>query len=178
MTHLGPRYGALVQMSYVTRDMDAAIAHAETQLGITGFVRSRPEVEVLSYGVPRRLAVEAAIANLGTPGAVRQFEIIAPVAGAIEVYEGTASRDALLAFHHVGIAVPGPYAAWEALLADVRASGDPLALLFPAAPSPGTKLCFCYVDTRARLGHVTEYLWADPSLAGIAAAPWLGPPRS
>lgn len=168
--HIGNRYGQLIQMSYITRDMDAAIAHAEKELGLTGFHRSASEIEVSSYGETRMLGVKAAIVNCGS----RQFEIIQPVSGAIELYEDTfRNGNDLLAFHHVGIAVPGPYSEWEKVLAEVRESGDEFAFLFPAVPSPESKLCFCYIDTRARLGHFTEYLWADPSLAGIAAAPWL-----
>ncbi|WP_159977412.1 MULTISPECIES: VOC family protein [unclassified Novosphingobium] len=174
MTHIGARYGQLAQMSYVTRDMDAAVAHAETQLGITGLVRSQADIEVMSHGQRRRLAVKSAIANMGPPGAVRQFEIIQPVAGATEIYTDAVDLGAhILGFHHIGIAVPGAYSEWENLLAQVRASGDEFAYLFPAEPSPEAKLCFCYVDTRRQLGHYTEYLWADPALAGIPVAPWL-----
>ncbi|MEE4451822.1 hypothetical protein [Novosphingobium resinovorum] len=178
MTHLGARYGQLIQMSYATRDMDMAVAHAETQLGIAGFRRSESEIAVLSYGEQRRLGVKSAIANVGEVGAgagtLRQFEIIEPVSGVTQVYTDAVDLSAhVLAFHHVAVAVPGPYAAWEALLADVRASGDQLALLFPPEPSAEAGLCFCYVDTRRRIGHYTEYLWADPALEGIAVAPWL-----
>lgn len=168
--HIGDRYGQLVQMSYITRDMDAAIAHCETELGISGFSRSESEIEVLSYGAVRKLGVKAAIANFNQ----RQFELIEPVSGATEIYtdEVDLSRH-IINYHHIAIGIPGPYSEWERLLADVKASGDELAYLFPAVPDPSSKLCFCYVDTRKRIGHYTEYLWADPALAGIAAAPWL-----
>lgn len=170
MMHIGTRYGDLFQMSYITRDMDAAIVHAGTELGISGFSRGESEIEVLSFGEKRMLGVKAAIANLGP----RQFEIIQPVSGATEIYTDEVDISGhILNFHHIAIAVPGPRAAWAALLDEVRASGDEFAYLFPAVASPDDKLCFCYVDTRGRLGHYTEYLWADPSLAGIAAAPWL-----
>ena len=168
--HIGDRYGDLFQMSYITRDMDAAIAHAGAELRIDSFSRSESEIEVLSFGQKQTLGVKAAIANFGA----RQFEIIQPVSGAIEIYTDEVDLSGhILNFHHIGIAVPGPRTAWDALLEDVRASGDEFAYLFPAVPSPEDKLCFCYVDTRRRLGHYTEYLWADPSLAGITAAPWL-----
>lgn len=170
MIHIGDRYAQLVQMSYITRDMGAAVAHAEAELGITGLSPSEAEIEVLSYGVKRPLAVKSAIANIGT----RQFEIIQPVSGAIDIYTDAVDLSGhILNFHHIGIAVPGPYAEWQRLLADVKASGDEFAYQFPAEPSPEDKLCFCYVDTRRRLGHYTEYLWADPALKGIPAAPWL-----
>lgn len=174
MIHLGQRYGQLVQMSYITRDMDAALAHAEAELGLTGFARSESEIEVLSYGKPAKLGVKAAILNVGTGLATRQFEIIQPVSGATGIYtEAVDLSGHILNFHHVGIAVPGPYAEWEQLLTDVATSGDEFAYSFPAVPSAQAKLCFCYVDTRRRLGHYTEYLWADPRLKGMAAAPWL-----
>lgn len=170
MNPIGDRYGQLVQMSYITRDMDAAVAHAVAELGITGLSRGEAEIEVLSYGEKRPLAVKSAIANFGT----RQFEIIQPVSGAIEVYTDAMDLSGhILNFHHVGIAVTGPWTEWQRLLNDVKASGDAFTYLFPAEPSPEDKLCFCYVDTRHRIGHYTEYLWADPSLAGIPAAPWL-----
>ena len=170
MSYLDARYADLVQMSYITRDMDAAMRHAETMLGITGLHRSESEIEVMSFGQKRTLGVKAAIANLGS----RQFEIIQPVSGATEIYtEAVDLSTHVLNFHHVGIAVPGPYAEWERLLEDVCASGDAFAFQFPAEPAPDARLCFCYVDTRARLGHYTEFLWADPALKGIPAAPWL-----
>jgi len=168
--HIGDRYAQLTQMSYITRDMDAALAHCEAELGITGFARSDSEIEVMSFGQKRMLRVKAAIVNFGT----RQLELIEPVSGATEIYTDEVDLDKhIINFHHIAIGVPGDYSAWERLLADVRASGDDFAYLFPAEPAPQTKLAFCYVDTRKRLGHYTEYLWADPSLAGIAAAPWL-----
>lgn len=172
--YIGRRYGQLVQMSYITRDMDAAVAHAEAELGLTGLAVSESEIPVLSYGERRTLEVRAAIGNVPGAGGTRQFEIIQPVSGATEIYTDAVDLAAhILNFHHVGIAVPGPYAQWEALLAEVRASGDAFAYLFPEEPGPDGKLCFCYVDTRRRWGHFTEFLWADPSLKGIAAAPWL-----
>jgi hypothetical protein len=168
--HFGERYGHLTQMSYITRDLDAAVAHCESELGIDGFALTDAEIEVLSYGEKRPLHVRAAIVNHG----LNQFEIIEPVSGAIGIYteEVDLSRH-ILNFHHVAIAVPGDYADWEQLLADVRASGDEFAFLFPSQPDPESKLCFCYVDTRKRIGHFTEYLWVHQSLAGVAAAPWL-----
>ena len=156
MNPIGDRYGQLVQMSYITRDMDAAVAHAVAELGITGLSRGEAEIEVLSYGEKRPLAVKSAIANFGT----RQFEIIQPVSGAIEVYTDAMDLSGhILNFHHVGIAVTGPWTEWQRLLNDVKASGDAFTYLFPAEPSPEDKLCFCYVDTRHRIG--------------IPAAPWL-----
>jgi len=165
---LGKRYALLAQMSYITRDLDAAIEHARENLGIDHFHVSESTIPVLSYGTVQDLTVRAAIANIGR----HQFEYIQPVAGPIHVYTDEVDLDAqLITFHHIAIAVPGPHSEWEKLLAEVRESGDEFAFLFPAEPNPDLKVAFCYVDTRHRLGHYTEYLWWDPSLDGQPSFP-------
>jgi hypothetical protein len=165
---IGERYGDLFQMSYITRDLDAAVAHARDALGIDSFHTSESEIEVLSYGQLRKLAVRAAMANIGT----RQLEIIQPVSGAIEIYTDAVDLSGhILKFHHTAIAVRGDYEEWRKLLAEVAESGDELAYLFPAEQHAGQGLSFCYVDTRHRIGHFTEFLWVDPALKGLHAIP-------
>jgi Glyoxalase/Bleomycin resistance protein/Dioxygenase superfamily len=167
---LGARLDRLCQISYITRDLDAAMEHARAQLGIESFHVSESEIEVLTYGEVRPLALRAAIFVAG----VHQFEYIQPVSGAIEIYTDEVDLDAaLINFHHIAIAVAGPHAEWEKLLAEVRASGDQFAYLFPAVPDPAFPVAFAYVDTRHRLGHYTEYLWWEPSLGGTGGFPKL-----
>ncbi len=165
---LGTRYAQLFQMSYITRDLDAAIDHCRQHLGIETFSTTDAEVDVLSYGEVKPLKIRAAMANIGR----NQFEIIEPVSGAISIYTDEVDLSGhILNYHHIAIAVLGPYANWQALLDEVRASGDEFAYLFPPEPGPDDKLCFCYVDTRKRLGHYTEYLWADEAIKPIPAMP-------
>ena len=165
---IAERYGELFQMSYITRDLDAAMAHAREALGIEEFHTSESEIDVLSYGRPRKLAVRAAMANIGS----RQFEIIQPVSGPTEIYTDEVDLSGhILNFHHIAIAVRGGYEEWQKLLAEVAESGDELAYLFPAEQGPEQMLAFCYVDTRKRLGHYTEYLWVAPALKGMHAIP-------
>ena len=57
---LGLRYGDLFQMSYITRDIEAAMEHCRKELGITDFATSDSEVEVLSFGKLRPLTIRAA----------------------------------------------------------------------------------------------------------------------
>lgn len=164
----GTRYGDLFQMSYVTRDLDAAVALATSELGLPGFRMSQSSIEVLAGGRVQTLAVRAAVTVVGR----NQFEIIEPLSGPIEIYTAAADLSArLLTFHHVGIAARGDYAEWTRLLGEVRASGDEIAYLYPATPAPDDKVSFCYVDTRAQLGHYTEYLWWHPSLTGSPSFP-------
>ncbi|MGN6356756.1 MAG: hypothetical protein ACTHLU_04660 [Novosphingobium sp.] len=166
----GSRYGDLFQMSYVTRDRDAAVAYAEARLGFQDFRLSESQTEVLAGGRVQRLAIRAAMATVGG----RQIEIIEPVSGPIEVYtEGVDLTARPLTFHHMAIAVRGGTQRWEHLMAELRAGGDEIAYLFPARPDAATKVRFCYVDTRAAFGHFTEYLWWDASLDGMPGFPVL-----
>ena len=166
---IASRYGELFQMSYITRDLDAAMEHAKKELGIEEFSTTDAEVEVMSYGELKPLKIRAAMANIGR----HQFEIIQPVSGAAtSVYTDHVDLDAhILNFHHVAIAVRGHIADWRALVAEIRASGDEFAFLFPPEPSDDDKLCFAYVDTRKRWGHFTEYLWVDEDIKPLPAMP-------
>lgn len=169
--HLGDRFGDLFQLSYITRDMDQAIEHCRTALGIESFHRSQSTTEVLSGGRVQSLTVKAAMANIGN----HQLEIIEPVSGPVEVYTDAVDLSGhLLNFHHIAIAVRGGRAGWDKLQSELHDSGDEIAFLFPAAPSPDDKVRFCYVDTRARIGHYTEYLWWDEALTGLPSFPALG----
>lgn len=165
---IAQRYGQLFQMSYITRDLDAAMAHAKATMGIAHFDTTDAEVEVQSFGVMKPLKIRAAFANIGR----HQFEIIQPISGAIAVYTDEVDLSKhILNFHHIAIAVRGGIAQWRELIAEIRASGDAFALLAPVEASDEDKVCFCYVDTRKRLGHYTEYLWVDEAIKPIPAMP-------
>jgi hypothetical protein len=166
--NLSMRYADLFQMSYITRDMDAAIAHARKHLGIEAFHISDQVVDVLCQGKVQPLAIRAAMANIGR----HQFEIIQPISGPTHVYTDAVDLGShVLNFHHIAIAVRGDFESFERLLEEVRATGDEIAYLFPADPRPDAMVAFCYVDTRHRLGHYTEYLWWAPQLAGMPSFP-------
>ncbi len=165
---IASRYGELFQMSYITRDLDAAMEHAKKELGVTDFHVTDAEVEVLSYGELKPLKLRAAFTNIGR----HQFEIIQPVSGATSVYTDHVDLGShILNFHHVAIAVRGGIADWLALIEEVKASGDEFAFLAPPEPTAADKVCFAYVDTRKRCGHFTEYLWVDESIKPIPAMP-------
>jgi hypothetical protein len=165
---IAARYGELFQMSYITRDLDAAMAHCRQTLGIEDFSTTDAEVEVLSFGKMRPLKLRAAMANIGR----HQFELIQPISGATEIYTDEVDLSAhIINFHHIAIAVRGPFEKWLETLEEIRASGDDFAFLAPAEPTPEDKVCFCYVDTRKRLGHYTEFLWVDEAIKPIAAMP-------
>lgn len=165
---IAARYGELFQMSYITRDLDAAMAHCREAMGIDTFSTTDADLEVLNFGKLRPLKIRAAMANIGR----HQFELIQPISGAIEVYTDEVDLSAhIINYHHIAIAVRGGLDEWRRLLAEVRASGDEFAYLLPHEPNEEDKLCFCYVDTRKRLGHYTEFLWVDEAIKPIPAMP-------
>jgi len=166
--NLSKCYADLFQMSYITKDMDAAVAHARAQLGIETFHLSDQVVDVLCEGKVQALGIRAAIANIGR----HQFEIIQPVSGPTHIYTDAVNLDShIINFHHIAIAVRGDFANFTGLLAEIRDSGDKIAFQFPVQPEPSAMVAFCYVDTRRRLGHYTEYLWWAPQMAGLPSFP-------
>jgi hypothetical protein len=166
---LGLRYGDLFQMSYITRDMDAAVAHCEKELGITNFTVGEATAPVLSGGKVQDLTLNTAIANIGR----HQFEILQPLSGPTHVYTDAVDLNAhIINFHHIAIAVRGGYDQFQKLLAEVRASGDEIAFLHPPVDQDEEPMvAFIYVDTRKRLGHHTEYLWWRSDMAGQPSIP-------
>ena len=165
---IASRYGELFQMSYITRDLDAAMAHCKAEMGVAHFDTTDAEVEVLSFGKMRPLKIRAAFANVGR----NQLELIQPISGAIEIYTDEVDLSKhIINFHHIAIAVRGGIEQWRELIAEVRASGDDFAFLSPVEASDEDQLCFCYVDTRKRIGHYTEYLWIDEALKPLPAMP-------
>jgi hypothetical protein len=172
--HLGKRFGDMFQLSYITNDMDRALAHAADKLGITGFHVAETGAPVLCDGKVQDLKLVAAIANIGR----QQFEILQPISGPTHVYTDYVDLDAqLLNFHHIAVAVRGPYANFEALLEEVREQGDEISFLHPPAegpePMPDPMVAFAYVNMRPKIGHHVEYLWWAPQLDGLPSFPKL-----
>lgn len=164
------RFGDLFQLSYVTADRDAAVAHARASLGIDDFFCFDGKCPVVSRGETQMLDLRVAVANTGA----HQFEIIEPVAGPTWIYtDGKDLSAQPLILHHVGIAVMGPYALWQETIAQLREAGDEIAQISEPAPGEAPMACFAYVDNRARLGHFTEYLWWAPEMNGTPTMPAL-----
>jgi hypothetical protein len=162
------RFGDIFQLSYVTRDRDLAVEFATAKLGIDNFHTFAAQAPVLSRGDMHVLDLKVAVANMGT----HQFEIIEPVAGPTWIYtEGKDLDRQPLIFHHVGIAVMGPFQAWQETLASLRADGDEIVQICEPQPGEEPMACFAYVDNRRTLGHHTEYLWWSPALNGTPTMP-------
>ena len=168
MQGLIDRFGDLFQVSYVTRDRDAAVQFARDKLGIDNFFLFDGVSPVVSRGEAQELRLRAAVANVGT----HQFEILEPVAGPTWIYtDGRDLGGPLLQLHHVGLAVLGPWSCWEETIRRLEADGDEIVQMAAVAPGEEPQAMFAYVDNRASLGHFTEYLWWAPRLDGMPTFP-------
>jgi hypothetical protein len=156
-------YRDVLQLGYVTRDLERATAFFEEKLGASGFVLADHQLVGDFGGRQREFAMRVALARVGD----RQIEIIEPVSGAVEFYRDGIDYDrSVVTLHHVGIGVPGGIEAWDQVVTDTRASGDDFTVIFASDDSPDFRIRFGYVDTRPHYGHYTEYLWWS---AGIEA---------
>ncbi|MBU6269568.1 MAG: hypothetical protein KGN34_18635 [Sphingomonadales bacterium] len=162
------RFGDIFQLSYVTRERDAAVAFARAKLGIASFFTFDGIAPVISRGETVQLHVRGAVANTGT----HQFEILEPVGGPTWIYTEGRDLDAqLIQLHHVGVAVVGPYQTWLDTIEQLRADGDEIVQISALAPGEEPMALFAYVDNRATLGHFTEYLWWAPAMNGTPTVP-------
>jgi hypothetical protein len=170
MLDYGTRFGDLFQLGYITRDLDQALDHCRNELGLDGFHRSQSSAPVLAGGRVQELKLRSASLNVGR----NQIELIQPISGPIEAYTEAVDLEArIINFHHVAIAVRGPYSEFERARAEVAASGDPVAFVHPVDDPAEPMVAFMYVDTRARIGHYTEFLWWSDKLTGMPQFPAL-----
>jgi hypothetical protein len=160
-------YGDIYQVSYVAKDLGKAMDFLRTKMGAETFSLREPELTVAVGGQQLPLHMRVAVANVGR----MQLEVIEPVSGATNIYtEGIDYGRSVLAFHHVGIAVPGPIESWSKLEREIHESGDSFALSFAYDNAGEAVVRFAYVDTRPSLGHYTEYLWWVQGMEAANAA--------
>jgi hypothetical protein len=162
------RFGDLFQVSYVAKDCDRAVEFAAAKLGIDNFTVFDAVAPVLSRGKMQDLSLRVAVANAGT----HQFEIIQPISGPIWIYTDGIDLDRqALTFHHVALAVIGPFSAWQQTIAKLREDGDEIVQICEPAAGEEPQVAFAYADNRRTLGHYTEYLWWSKAMNGSPSMP-------
>ena len=143
--------GRHYQNAYVTRNVDKAVAEFKERADIRTLYEIEVPVQVWTpkgegTGVQKLAFVWVEDLN---------YELIEPKEGdVLAIYRDALPADDSLQFHHVCHVVDD----WDALWAKVQASPYEVVL---KGGTPGM-LQFCYTDTRAWLGHYTEYVWMVP----------------
>lgn len=143
--------GRHYQNAYVTRNVDAAVADFRTHADVRQVYEIETPVRVWTprgegTGVQKLAFVWVEDLN---------YELIEPGEGdVLAIYRDALPADDRLAFHHVCHRVDD----WDAAMSRIAAGAHPVVL---RGGTPGL-LEFCYTDTRAWLGHYTEYVWMVP----------------
>jgi hypothetical protein len=144
--------GRHYQNAYVTRNVDKAVARFKDHADI----RAMHEIEVpVQVWTPKGEGIGVQKLAFVWVGDLN-YELIEPKDGdVLAIYRDALPADDRLVFHHVCHVVDD----WDALWARVQTCPYPVVL---KGGTPG-KLSFCYIDTRAWLGHYTEYVWMEPA---------------
>jgi hypothetical protein len=140
------------QLSYVTADLDQAIAVMKEQFGVEGFrilSGSGPGLRVWTPEGEGDMVVKTAVARAGK----WIIEIMEPVSGPVGHFRDHLQPGKPLTLHHIGVMTDDI----DAARAASEKMGRPVVM---AADFKGGRLI--YVDARATLGHYVEYVWAAP----------------
>lgn len=142
--------GQHYQNAYVTRDVAKAAAVFRENADPRLVIEYEGEVDLWTPDGAGKGRQKVAFVWLGD----FNIELIQPMSGdVLAMYRDALPEGDELAFHHVCHRVDD----WEALETYIAQKPFPVIL---KGGTPGM-LQFCYLDTRAWLGHYTEYLWCN-----------------
>lgn len=148
----------VIQLAYVTDDIDAATAWFEATLGTSRcHTRYKSSLNGVAYVDGERVeewVIDAALVNAGPTN----IEIIRPVSGAVDLYRRGIRPGAPATFHHLGVRVDDFDEATEL----VHSLGRSWALQGSIEGS----VRFGYLDLTAELGHFVEVMELEDGLAG------------
>lgn len=144
----------VIQLAYVTDDIDAAVAWCEGTLGTTRchVIRnsSLGGVAYVDDELAEEWLIDVAMVNAGPTN----IEVIRPVSGAVELYRRGIRPGAPAAFHHVGVRVD-----------DFDEATSLITSLGRRWSQHGTTeglIRFGYLDLTAELGHQVEVMEIGP----------------
>ena len=145
----------VMQLAYVTDDIDVATAYFESTLGTvkcqTHYKSSLGGVVVVDGETSEEWVIDVALVNAGPTN----LEIIKPVSGAVDLYRDAIRPDVPATFHHVGFRIRD----FDEATAIVKASGKTWKQYGHLAGS----IRFGYVDLTAELGHYVEFMELEPA---------------
>jgi hypothetical protein len=144
----------VMQLGYVTEDLDVATAFFESTLGTStcrkNYKSSLGGVVVVDGETAEEWVIDVALVNAGATN----LEIIKPVSGSVDLYRSAIRPGVPATFHHVGFRVDD----FDEATAVVAASGRSWKQYGNFAGS----VRFGYVDMTAELGHFVEVMEVTP----------------
>ncbi len=161
----------IVQLCFIVENLPEAVDHWVDSTGAGPFfVQDNLGVPVKYKGNPSTLDINVGLGQLGK----LQIELIEMNDDSPSVYRDM-YRKGEAGFHHVAIFS----ADFDAVVEDYAAKGSPLNTIGEFAGGR-----FCYIDTRAAIGCITEVYEEAPGMRGLyaaieaAAANWDGKVRT
>lgn len=150
----------VIQLAYVTDDIDAAVAWFEGTLGTsrchTRYKSSMGGIAHVDGEVVDEWVIDVALVNAGATN----LEIIQPVSGAVDLYRGAIRPGAPATFHHIGVRVDD----FDEATAVIEKAGRIWEL-----HGDNGAIRFGYVDLTAELGHHVEVMELQPGFEAYLA---------
>ena len=150
MRTLSDLFRNVMQIAYVTEDLEKAVDYFESTLGTTKcrvtYQSSMSGVVVVDGETAQEWVIDVAMVNAGPTN----IELIKPVSGSVDLYRSALRPGAAASFHHLGFRVASFDEATEIVLASGKTwkqYGD-----FHGA------MRFGYVDFTQELGHYVEIM--------------------
>lgn len=150
----GPALGNIMQVAWVTPDLDRSVAQFREIYRVPEFMVMDTEFEAEVFGERGQMKLRLALANVDNI----QLELIEPTGGGIDrIYRDALPRDGSHAnvFHHVCVKIGGTLQDWDAYVDTLGGPHRPVAY----RGFMGDDIKFCYTDERATLGMYVEHVW-------------------
>lgn len=146
----------VIQIAYVTDDIDAGVEWLQSTLGTTRcqvmYASSLGGTVVVDGEPAEEWVIDAALVNAGPTN----IELIRPVSGAVDLYRDAIRPGAPATFHHLGVRVDDFDAATELIAANGRA--------WEQYGATEGVIRFGYLDMTAELGHRIEVMELGPGM--------------
>ncbi len=140
----------VIQLAYVTDDIEAAVDWFQTTLGTTRcrtmYASSLGGTVVVDGRPAEEWVIDAALVNAGPTN----LELIRPVSGAVDMYRDAIRPGAAATFHHIGVRVDDFDAATDLITAQGRS--------WEQYGETEGSIRFGYLDLTAELGHRVEVM--------------------
>jgi catechol 2,3-dioxygenase-like lactoylglutathione lyase family enzyme len=157
MRSISDLFRNVMQIAYVTEDLDAACDFFEATLGTVAcqkhYMSSLGGIVVVDGEKAEEWVIDVALVNAGPTN----LEIIRPVSGAVDLYRAAIRPGVPATFHHLGFRVDD----FDDATKVVEASGRSWKQYGNLAGA----IRFGYVDMTAELGHHVEVMELQPVAA-------------
>lgn len=161
--HLEMPLGGIMQMAWITPDLDRSLEQFCALYGVSEFYINEPRFAARAFGEDGELHLRFALANIDN----MQIELIQPLGGIDRIYrevlpKGNSHSNV---FHHICIKIEGSITEWEEHVAALRPHQS---IVLQGDIGPDAR--FLYTDERAALGIYVEHVWFGQEMSAHMAA--------